>query len=903
MRNNCLCQVFGILLLMFMFWPGLIHAAGNLTQNSSRECAICHFRWMDQFVAGHGTELTPLETEDVAGAEMMCFSCHDGSTDDSRTRIWRRDRHRTGMVPSDKVRIPKLFPLSPQGEMVCATCHSAHSVPTDTSIERTIFLRVSSHESQMCEMCHYAQGDKSLINHPLHSATRALPEAIFAAGGVVSDLDEKRLICESCHTAHGGLEHKNLLFEAGNSTLCILCHTEKTDGSGASEPEGRNHPLAIRMENDDATAAGLYVGENRTLQCLSCHKVHSRDPAVETVEAEAPPGEKTVDRIVRLPASDSRLCLACHAKRYTSAGESTQANHPIGMKLSVAVREQCGLYVGPGESMQCLSCHKVHGHNPGSRALALAPDALCASCHSGQKGVAGTDHDLAVTAPTITNSKGQSAGESGVCGSCHLPHGAQGSYLWAREVKGSGATVSQLCGSCHDKGGAAKEKGVGVHTHPVEVAVKNSTPLPLFSGKAGVPVMTCSTCHDPHQWSPVTKTGAAKLNREGDGSSSFLRLAVGSNKSLCASCHEDKYRIEDTDHDLRLTAPDIVNTAGATVTESGVCSSCHVPHNGSGPLLWARPASGIKTRAELCVDCHRPDGPAGEKTVGQHSHPVDVAVKGETKLPLIQRDDGKTIMGCFTCHDPHQWRADTMQRGPGKKVEGGESDSFLRRSNLKSPLLCSECHAAQSGVSGSQHDMSRTAPDSRNMHGRKPEEGSVCAPCHAVHNSLFKPLLWNGPVSSGDDYFMDRVCNGCHSSNQAGEKKIVATAKHPRAIYFGYGANSGDASSEGGSAEDDIRLYTQSGGQSASGAISCPTCHDAHVWYQKVGSGDATAEREGNIIDSFLRDEVRQELCYACHGLTTLELFRFYHDEKNKRAVRGKTLPHAGIGGDRVRKQ
>ena len=205
-----------LLMQMFVFTSDAL-AAGNLTQNSARECAICHFRWIDQFVQGHGTALADYEKEDVAGDELMCLSCHDGSTVDSRSKVWLLDKHKTGMKPSDKVKIPKLFPLSHEGEMMCATCHSAHSNPTDTSIERSIFLRITNNDSIMCEMCHVAQLPRK-ENHPIHQGKEPLPERIFAEGATPSFTDRNHVICESCHTPHAGVE-KNLVSTMAESAL------------------------------------------------------------------------------------------------------------------------------------------------------------------------------------------------------------------------------------------------------------------------------------------------------------------------------------------------------------------------------------------------------------------------------------------------------------------------------------------------------------------------------------------------------------------------------------------------------------------------------------------------------------------------------------------------------------
>ena len=277
------------IIMPMLFFPNFVWAAGNLTQNSSRECAICHFRWMDQFVAGHGTELAPLETEDVAGHEMMCLSCHDGSTDDSRTKIWLRDRHQTGMTPSAKVKIPKIFPLSHEGKMVCATCHSAHSVPTDTSIERTIFLRISSFDSQMCEMCHVEKHSNKNINHPLHTGKSPIPVQIIEAGGVLSVKDSKKLICESCHTAHGGVEHKNLLFPAKDSTLCGVCHTQQQETMTRPAKQLVNHPLQVEVKTelqDELQRQQIFPEISRRVQCLSCHQIHGNAPLVPNAAPE-----------------------------------------------------------------------------------------------------------------------------------------------------------------------------------------------------------------------------------------------------------------------------------------------------------------------------------------------------------------------------------------------------------------------------------------------------------------------------------------------------------------------------------------------------------------------------------------------------------------------------------------
>ncbi|WP_136810108.1 cytochrome c3 family protein [Desulfosediminicola flagellatus] len=867
--------------------------AGNLTQNSSRECAICHFRWIDQFVAGHGTELSPLETEDVAGEEMMCFSCHDGSTDDSRIKIWLRDRHQTGMVPSDKVTIPKIFPLSRKGEMVCATCHSAHSVPTDTSIERTIFLRISSHDSQMCEMCHTDQASKELSNHPVHKGKDVLPPEIFAAGGVPSDVDEKHLICESCHTAHGGLEHKNLLFPARNSILCSVCHADKVDDTAQQSLQQKNHPLSVTIKLEGGKLAEVYTGLENSLQCLSCHVVHTHEPPEQSIVGEGG-ANREVNTMLRHSASDSSLCLVCHPdKNYEKRSLTAQHNHPLYTEFkSNRISNDEILFAGAGDTLQCLSCHKIHQHSPGSRALVAARGRICTLCHVQKQSIAGTDHDLAVTAPDIQNRLQQKVDQSGVCGPCHIPHNAEGKYLWAKEISTANNSPSTYCLNCHEPNGPAGRKSVGVHSHPVNIAVEGVLALPLFSTPDGKDVMECGTCHEPHQWSFKDKREGDHTNKEGNAENSFLRKPSGKDSALCASCHSEKFRVEGTDHDLSITAPLAKNIADVTAIQAGVCSSCHVPHNAAGEKLWARPdVKDVSALSGLCFSCHMTGEIAAEKTVGDFSHPVNVQWQGHVDLPLAENTEGKKILGCHTCHDPHQWNSLLVGKGNGRNEEGNAESSFLRKANLKDPLLCRECHKVQALVSGSDHDMRVTAGTSLNLKKHLPKDGSVCSSCHAIHNAGIKRILWNAPLADSGRDFMENACYGCHQANQAGKNKIVTSGSHPTQPYFGYRKSYTSIMDSIGIGESEIPLYDPDGEKTDRGEISCPTCHDPHVWFSKEKRAGTGQNREGTIVDSFLREGARSELCYACHGMTTLLLYRFYHDAEAKKDIHGKTRP------------
>ena len=157
--------------------------------------------------------------------------------------------------------------------------------------------------------------------------------------------------------------------------------------------------------------------------------------------------------------------------------------------------------------------------------------------------------------------------------------------------------ITDKCNSCHAKGKVAKKKTTGKNSHPLQVnlnKIGKKTDLPLF-GKDGKRdnkkgLIDCTTCHDPHQWDPanaVAKSGR-NPNKDGDGNNSFLRIANTKDSALCTNCHKAQTPVADSRHNLAITAPKEKNKDGMTVSRSGVCSACHVPHNAEGTKLWAK---------------------------------------------------------------------------------------------------------------------------------------------------------------------------------------------------------------------------------------------------------------------------------------------------------------------------
>jgi predicted CXXCH cytochrome family protein len=414
-----------------------------------------------------------------------------------------------------------------------------------------------------------------------------------------------------------------------------------------------------------------------------------------------------------------------------------------------------GLCTHEAGKVGCASCHDPHTWSPlpavaaaaktdprkvegdGTNSFLRLPldanSALCTNCHVGKAALALSKHNLAIAAAQpkdkgkdISKDKAKSKkparvtaadAQAGLCSNCHQPHNAKGQFLWARDTgPGKGVTVG-LCTSCHRDGGLAENKLTGPNSHPVGMKLLPGMKpnLPLFSmtgadiaGK-DKDVVECASCHDPHQWDPanISSRAGADAAVEGDAANSFLRVSAAGRSDLCVECHRDQKLVRGTDHDMAVTAAKAVNVNGETVAESGVCGQCHLVHNAvQKQRLWARkPGTAPNAPEQLCRSCHVPEGIAKAKVPLESQHPAKVEVWSHALRARFRKNpgadipvydaDGKPapvgIITCTSCHNPHRWRADRAEEGPGKNTEGDVLSSFLRAESSEY-IVCSDCH-------------------------------------------------------------------------------------------------------------------------------------------------------------------------------------------------------------------
>jgi predicted CXXCH cytochrome family protein len=794
-----------LLVFLFKVSDAQMNVAPPKNPNSAKACAICHYRWVDTFfVEGRGSDLVDYTAEKVVATSEMCFSCHDGSIADSRARAYQTAQHKTNVPPPEHMQIPDIFPLDEQGRMQCATCHTAHGVPSGPDTKETIFMRTSNRNSAMCRMCHPQMTASSQTrNHPLDTVKQQIPADLIAGGALEGD-QPNQLVCETCHSAHGA-KYENYLIESGrDSSLCLACHGDKS----YRRPDGSKKPF---------------------------HAVNVK---------------------------------------------------PVTARIPEALIES-GARLGYDGEIICQSCHKIHRNETNLQQLLIRPNqqsALCLSCHVDKQVIDETKHNLALTAPEAKNAAGESVAQGGVCSACHLPH-AQ-----ARRLEGKAQLTRELCLSCHSRGNNAEKAALSGTQHPLAVRPVKAddtalADLPLFNHlgfRDPKGEMTCATCHDPHRWSAESVPHAAPENTPADRRTSFLREQA---PQICRACHTDKFPVVGSKHDLGKTAPQSKNAKDQTPSESGICGTCHQVHNARESFLWARnPTSQAgDVAAAQCLECHDRNGPAAKKLIWDPSHPVNISPSEKgltTTLPLFSArgdisKDG--VVSCPTCHDPHRWDPLIDSGGNHYESEGNARNSFLRLSSSPFARLCEDCHPAQGLVGQTEHDLLLTAPSSENIVGQTPLESGTCGVCHLTHNGRSDIVLWARGYGEGNN-IMETMCNSCHSPDGSAKAKVPPVYLHPREKVL----KIKDPHKRGQPGYFPL-FQGNTGKRVMSGNISCPSCHNVHQWNPRSAVKGPGENTEGDAADSFLRSPAAFTVCKECHGKDAPFKIKYYHDAARRK--------------------
>lgn len=671
--------------------------------------------------------------------------------------------------------------------------------------------------SRECVMCHITWGD----NYEQLEKDLAPPRYDVMVDGL-QERNSSEEMCWSCHD--GFVLDDREAFEGGDPHLAMLS-------------EGREH-------------GELPLDRRKEMYCGTCHTPHSHKM-----------GRKLeFSPFLRSSALDSKLCLECHADH-----KGGRQNHPLHAPLKGARGKELARANAPAGSVECLSCHDMHRHQPVRRSTGKDRGSLCATCHPGDMAVQETDHDLR-DRMTGVGATGAPLAEGDACAACHAMHDAPDKVSIVQGVlPGDGQ-----CRACHSPTGVAAEKSFSDWGHPLgESAIQagNTTPLPLAKG-----AVSCSTCHNPHRWASEEgakedSLGAAlpARGKEGTPATSFLRVPDTGEGRLCTTCHGKQSAIVRTPHG---STPLYMQAAGS---HGWACSTCHVSHGSPSFTRQQGPPGSFSAATRLCLSCHAGGGAAGGKVkgVGEFSHPVGRPFPVGGKPPWLAGPMGehafdlegdKGLVGCESCHDPHRWNPTGLEWTSGTSAP--TPGSFLRV-DPAGGVLCKGCHSQEARLAGSLHDFQR--PEGQG--------GDLCARCHQSHRAGSEALLARSLSASNLDSLLrqsdwapgspersgslwqgsSRACLTCHNSSKSGQL-VPEVWAHPTHV---------------GTLRPD-----PSTGQLERKSVDCTTCHNPH---------QAPSDRDPQAAVSFLEGTSQDRICSDCHREDALPKYQFFHDRRRRR--------------------
>ena len=620
-------------------------------------------------------------------------------------------------------------------------------------------------------------------------------------------LIDGRIACRTCHSAHGLSEPRPtfeeivfLRVESSPSELCIQCHANLSPDRTA-----RTHPMG-RMEKpipQQLIDAGALIDNDRhVLDCLGCHEGHGSQG----------------DLMLVVGADQNELCLCCHEQmRPGRFREHEVPPHPVGPGLSApqaAAVRSAGAKLGAGNRLICLSCHKMH-HAKSARYILAFDDPqsdACLRCHRDKRAVASTSHDLRSNFPNETNVHGLTVAEGGMCSACHLFHN------YARPVESHPLDPRGQCITCHQPDRCAKSQVLGAVNHPEE---------------------HCVACHDPHD-------------------PQFGKYLAEPTSTLCTRCHQQQAGLARGPHDIMHDENEKKAWPQAAVAAKDTCLACHRPHGTKQTGLFRLPSDRTMAGAEgVCVACHANTRPGADSEIALvHPRLAKEPPKQDT-LPLAKTADGRHLVACTTCHDPHRSPASAPHMLRGEGISTAQQ-------------LCLTCHPQLASI--------HTIGEARESLQAAGFEARGCQPCHLVHaapRTVESRFLWPTrlsvyerpakSVSVADDY-----CLTCHRTD--GPVAPPAIASHPEVLMF----NPTQPGTPGY-----FPLFNEQGVVDPKGTIACRTCHLTHGRATPAdvpGNLKGISARELRARKWHVRTFGATTVCNACHGFGALRRFMYFHD-------------------------
>ncbi len=564
------------------------------TTKKMGQCSACH-------LIHNGIETNlwakklPFSTNIIS---MFCFGCHN-EKGCAKNRILNDFSHPYNINIIQKGLTTTLPLFNEDGKIVfdgkitCSTCHEVHNSLQDESTviqddkknnlkkDNTIyrFLRINNKlNSELCTNCHKVEG---LIVRTPHD----LAESIYNEENIKGDNPIDNGTCSSCHLMHNGYDKEKFARKYGSgediiTKKCLSCHQDEKIKDDNSHPINVSIPSWRMTSNLPLFDQDGKISDKGTIKCITCHNIHRRIKS--KFESESDKEEKKF-------LNETYIQKIIIGEVIYSTGDKVyvdQINNKIEVKkddiLSIIRNDliiarikvlNINPFAKESEIFANLitkgAANLIKGDkvfNPkllnkldldvlkkvkSNKFLNITNEnsELCLNCHKEQETILKTKHDLKINFPQYKNLSGQNISQFGQCSPCHTVHNTNKRYLLSASAINNNEVIdiiSKVCKNCHSQGNVAASKDQNNH-HPIilfSLTKKNLIPppdnLPLYDleGNMGFwDYVSCSTCHNVHQWAPMDNQKREII--EGNSMNSFLRI-INNKDQLCESCHTDE---------------------------------------------------------------------------------------------------------------------------------------------------------------------------------------------------------------------------------------------------------------------------------------------------------------------------------------------------------------------------
>lgn len=432
------------------------------------------------------------------------------------------------------------------------------------------------------------------------------------------------------------------------------------------------------------------------------------------------------------------LCTRCHNGNTVPA-----ETHPFGVPLLEHMKQRVlsGWPISAGK-ITCLTCHNVldqMSENPSEELVnpqfvrqpySMSRNDFCFTCHQANDYQKQNPHRQYDEEGTL---------KENTCLFCHqaIPNPEQENPLAHISFKND---QTRICISCH---AGKKDNHPTRGNHLVSMPDSMKEEFDAKTAKRGVylplpnSVISCTTCHNPHQEGIIKRKEAAA----GSSKSSFLRISRG--RKLCTTCHTN------LNLPRRSTQREAVSSSGPERSvdhkpyREEKCKACHAV-DGFNPFR--------REKLFLCFQtgCHEP-------TMLDHSSVHEPSVLGS----------------CTFCHNPHSSGHEKLLFNTGDRLCStchpllrDEHNSYLKVSHqqllsfttmraIPSEYECSFCHnpnhkkdifAVSTDLCSDCHIYLREN-FSQNPHQQSAEQS--CSACHDPHTSPHHYQLREPPETYG----------------------------------------------------------------------------------------------------------------------------------------------------------